>query len=250
MSIMTMLAHISSISVPLTAATNAMTAASVFFTIIDTPKPCTSGIQGNAVDMGADIVMENINFAYPTRHDVRILDGLNLRVLAGKKTAIVGPSGSGKSTTVALIQRWYELGEADPVANYLRNGIIKIGETGLRDIDLFWWRSQIGIVQQDLFLFDDTILHNVAFGLTGTKWEHAPKAIKEQMVIKACKEAYAHEFICMLPEVCVALDVARFTMANCKRATLRPWATEVSISVVASVKGSQLPELSLVNPGS
>ncbi|KAF1361318.1 ABC multidrug transporter-like protein [Lizonia empirigonia] len=200
MSIMTMLAHISSISVPLTAATNAMTAASVFFTIIDAPKPCTSGIQGNAVDMGADIIMENINFAYPTRHDVRILDGLNLRVLAGKKTAIVGPSGSGKSTTVALIQRWYELGEADPIASYLRNGIIKIGETGLRDIDLFWWRSQIGIVQQDLFLFDDTIFHNVAFGLTGTKWEHAPKTIKEQMVIKACKEAYAHEFICMLPE--------------------------------------------------
>ena len=207
MSVMTMLAHISSVSVPLTAATNAIAAASVFFTIIDAPKPSTSGIQGDAVDMGADIILENINFAYPTRHDVRVLDGLSLHIPAGKKTAIVGPSGSGKSTTIALIQRWYELGEADPIASYLRNGNIKIGETGLRDIDLFWWRSQIGIVQQDLFLFDDTVFHNVAFGLTGTKWECASKKIKEQMVIKACKEAYAHEFIHMLPEVCEDLRV-------------------------------------------
>lgn len=196
-----MLAHISSVSVPLTAATNAIAAASVFFTIIDAPKPSTSGIQGDAVDMGADIVMENINFAYATRHDVKVLDGLSLKILAGKKTAIVGPSGSGKSTTVALIQRWYELGETDPIASYLRNGTIRIGETALKDMDLFWWRSQIGIVQQDLFLFDDTVYNNVAFGLTGTKWECAPRKIKEQMVIKACKEAYAHEFICSLPKV-------------------------------------------------
>ncbi|XPT01488.1 hypothetical protein M3J09_010623 [Ascochyta lentis] len=200
MSVMTMLAHISSISVPLTAATNAITAASVFFTIIDAPKPVTSGVRDEIVDMNADIVMENINFAYPTRHDVKVLDGLNLRILAGKKTAIVGSSGSGKSTTVALIQRWYELGEADPIANYLRNGVIKIGNSELRCIDLLWWRSQIGIVQQDVFLFDDTIFNNVAFGLTGTQWESVSKKTKERMVTQACKEAYAHEFICLLPE--------------------------------------------------
>ncbi|UPX10315.1 uncharacterized protein EKO05_0000981 [Ascochyta rabiei] len=200
MSVMTMLAHISSVSVPLTAATNAIAAASVFFTIIDAPKPVTSGIKEGTVDMNADIVMENINFAYPTRHDVKILDGLSLRILAGKKTAIVGPSGSGKSTTVALIQRWYELGETDPIASYLRNGVIKIGQSELRSIDLFWWRSQIGIVQQDVFLFDDTVFNNVAFGLTGTKWESATEKTKERLVTQACKEAYAHEFICLLPE--------------------------------------------------
>ncbi|KAJ4355156.1 hypothetical protein N0V95_003178 [Ascochyta clinopodiicola] len=179
---------------------NAITAASVFFAIIDAPKPVTSGVKGEIVDMNADIVMENINFAYPTRHDVKILDGLSLRILAGKKTAIVGPSGSGKSTTVALIQRWYELGEADPIASYLRNGVIKIGQSELRSIDLLWWRSQIGIVQQDVFLFDDTVFNNVAFGLTGTKWESASKKTKERLVTQACKEAYAHDFICLLPE--------------------------------------------------
>lgn len=201
---MTMLAHISSISVPLAAANNAITAAAVFFTIIDAPKPITSGVREESVDMSADIVMRDINFAYPTRHEVRVLDGLSLRIIAGKRTAIVGPSGSGKSTTVALIQRWYELGEADPIASYLRNGIIKIGHTELKDIDVLWWRSQIGIVQQEVFLFDDTVFNNVAFGLTGTKWESASKKIKEQLVTQACKEAYAHEFICLLPEVCTS----------------------------------------------
>ena len=205
MSIMTILAHISSISVPLTAVMNALTAAAVFFSIIDAPKPNSSGISGDAVELEADIVMENINFAYPTRHEVKILDGLNLRIASGKKTAIVGPSGSGKSTLIALIERWYELGEADPVSNYLRNGIVKIGPTKLKDIDLFWWRAQISIVQQDLFLFDDTVFNNIAFGLIGTEWESASTKVKERLVIQACKEAYAHEFIGLLPKVCASV---------------------------------------------
>lgn len=202
MSIMTMLAHISSVSVPLTAAANAIAAARVFFTIIDAPKPTVSGVGEALVDMKADIVIQNVNFAYPTRHDVKVLDGLSLCIEAGKKTAIVGSSGSGKSTVVALVQRWYELGETDPIASYLRNGLMRIGNTELKDIDLLWWRSQIGIVQQEPFLFDDTVFNNVAFGLTGTHWESSSKTMKEQLVTQACKEAYAHEFISLLPEVC------------------------------------------------
>ena len=207
MSIMTILAHISSISVPLTAVVNALTAAAVFFSIIDAPKPNSSGISGDAVNLEADIVMENINFAYPTRHEVKILNGLSLTIASGKKTAIVGPSGSGKSTLIALIERWYELGEADPVANFLRNGTIKIGPTELKDIDLFWWRAQIGIVQQDLFLFDDTVFNNIAFGLIGTARESASAKVKERLVIQACKEAYAHEFIGLLPKVCTSVQL-------------------------------------------
>ena len=211
---MTVLAHISSISVPLTAVFNALTAAAVFFTIIDAPKPVSSGISGETVNMEADIVMQDVNFAYPTRHQVKILDGLSLTIASGKRTAIVGPSGSGKSTLVALIERWYELGEADPIANYLRNGTIKIGPTMLKEIDLLWWRSQIGIVQQDLFLFDDTVLNNIAFGLTGTAWEFASPKVKERLVIQACKEAYAHEFICLLPKVRVSRCLRKDIRAN------------------------------------
>jgi ATP-binding cassette subfamily B (MDR/TAP) protein 1 len=97
LSIMTMIAHISAISVPLTAASNALDAASIFFTIIDAPKPTTGGVQGMEVSLSDDIELKNINFSYPSRHDVRILQGFNLRIQAGKTTAIVGPSGSGKS---------------------------------------------------------------------------------------------------------------------------------------------------------
>jgi ATP-binding cassette subfamily B (MDR/TAP) protein 1 len=158
--------------------------------------------------MDSDLVLEKVNFAYPTRHDVKILNNLSLRIPAGKTTAIVGPSGSGKSTIVALVQRWYELGEADPIANYLRNGTIKIGQRNLKELNMRWWRSQIGLVQQEPFLFSDTIFANIACGLVGTEWEYASQAVKKQLVKEACKEAYADEFISMLPEVSLDHDMS------------------------------------------
>jgi ATP-binding cassette, subfamily B (MDR/TAP), member 1 len=57
-------------------------------------------------------------------------------------------------------------------------------------------------VQQEPFLFNDTISKNVEYGLVGTAWEHATEKQKRKLVIKACKEAFADEFICRLPEVC------------------------------------------------
>jgi ABC-type multidrug transport system fused ATPase/permease subunit len=201
MSVMTMLAHVSAISVPLTAASNALSAAAILFTIIDAPKPSITGLKGVAVPMNQDLVLENINFAYPARHDVRILSGLVLRIPAGQMTAVVGSSGSGKSTIVALIQRWYDLGSTDPVGSYLRSGSIKIGDISLGSTDLHWWRSCIGLVQQEPFLFNDTIYKNVEYGLVGTQWEYAPERVKRQLVMRACREAYADEFVCTLPKV-------------------------------------------------
>jgi ATP-binding cassette subfamily B (MDR/TAP) protein 1 len=201
MSVMTMLAHISSVSVPLTAATNAIKAAQIFFSIIDAPKPSTFGAQEEGVSFTDEIILENVVFAYPARHNVKVLNNLSLRIPAGITTAIVGPSGSGKSTILALIQRWYELGESDPIANYLRHGTIKIGHRNLKEVDLRWWRSRIGLVQQDPFLFSDTILANIAYGLIGTEWEYASEDLKHRLVLEACKEAYADEFIRKLPEV-------------------------------------------------
>jgi ATP-binding cassette subfamily B (MDR/TAP) protein 1 len=237
---MTILAHISSVSVPLTAATNAINAAQIFFSIIDAPKPSIIGVQEEAVSLTDEIVLENVNFAYPARHNVRVLNNLSLRIPAGKTTAIVGPSGSGKSTIVALIQRWYELGSSDSISNYLRNGSIKIGSRDLKDVDLRWWRSQIGLVQQEPFLFNDTIFANIAYGLVGTEYEYASENLKYRLVVAACKEAYADEFIRVLPEVRTQCSLNNTTEFD--RAISRKSVSWVFISVEANANGLRLPE--------
>lgn len=79
-------------------------------------------------------------------------------------------------------------------------GLIKIGDTDLSEVDLKWWRSQIGLVQQEPFLFNDTLFNNVAFGLCGTRYQDIPKEEKMKMVEDACREAYADEFISRLPQ--------------------------------------------------
>ncbi|KAF2127639.1 leptomycin B resistance protein pmd1 [Dothidotthia symphoricarpi CBS 119687] len=79
-------------------------------------------------------------------------------------------------------------------------GSIRTGTTNLRTVDLKWWRSQIGLVQQEPFLFNDTLYNNVAYGLCGTHYEDLPRTQKLAMVEEACREAYADEFICKLPQ--------------------------------------------------
>lgn len=79
-------------------------------------------------------------------------------------------------------------------------GTIRVGETDLRDVDLKWWRSQIGLVQQEPFLFNDTLYNNIVFGLCGTHLHSLPKEEKVKMVEEACREAYAEEFILKLPD--------------------------------------------------
>lgn len=70
----------------------------------------------------------------------------------------------------------------------------------LDDIDVKWWRSQIGLVQQEPFLFNDSIYANVMHGLVGTQWENEPLEAKKELVRDACKEAFADEFIDRLPD--------------------------------------------------
>jgi ATP-binding cassette subfamily B (MDR/TAP) protein 1 len=104
-------------------------------------------------------------------------------------------------TIVALIARWYEFGGTDPITQYLRNGEATIGDKTFDSIDLYWWRAQLGLVQQDPFLFNDTIFKNVEYGLVGTEHEHAPTEVKKALVEQACKDAYADGFIRNLPKV-------------------------------------------------
>ncbi|KAI0124044.1 ABC transporter-like protein [Xylariales sp. AK1849] len=194
---------IGNIAQPLAASSRAAGAAQILFNGIDAPQPNTSGKKDPDVNPADKIVLWNVNFTYPTRPKQKILDGLRLVIPAGKVTAIVGPSGSGKSTIVNLIERWYELDGAannNKLIQFFRNGSIKCGATPLHDIDLKWWRSQIGLVQQEPFLFNATIFKNVAYGLIGTEWEDAEEEKKRELVEQACKEAFADEFISRLPD--------------------------------------------------
>ncbi|RYP80582.1 hypothetical protein DL769_002398 [Monosporascus sp. CRB-8-3] len=194
---------VSGISSPLSSASQAANAARILFNGIDAPKPKVTGAKHPKVSASEDIVLWNVNFTYPTRPELKVLDDLKLIIPAGRVTAIVGPSGSGKSTLVALIERWYELdGDMDKnkLIMFFRNGLIRVGQHKLQDIDLKWWRSQIGLVEQEPFLFDDTIFENVANGLIGTEWENAGYGKKKDLVEKACKESFADEFINRLPE--------------------------------------------------
>lgn len=214
--------------------TKAMLAACEFFSVIDTPLPERGWLKDPDVSATKDILFNKVTFAYPSRPNIKILDQLDLRIEAGKVTAIVGPSGSGKSTIVGLAQRWYTLTEQQVIAKAKQSdnkskkdqGVVcdNLGTDGLElqetdapvalqgavttcghsldDVDIKWWRSQIGLVQQEPFLFNDTIYENVARGLIGSLWEQASDDQKRQLVQEACKEAFADEFIEKLPLVC------------------------------------------------
>jgi ATP-binding cassette, subfamily B (MDR/TAP), member 1 len=223
------------VSSPLLAVGKASVAACEFFTLIDAPQPNKGHLKDPDVSATEDILFENVTFAYPSRPHVKILDKLNLRIEAGKLTAIVGPSGSGKSTIVGLVERWYNLEQQHVIAKAkekkkknkyikedndvyaprddddepeLEGAPVKLGGSistsghQISEIDLKWWRSQIGLVQQEPFLFNDTIFKNVAHGLVGTEWENEPEERKRELVKEACSEAFADEFIDKLPEVC------------------------------------------------
>ncbi|KAI1461761.1 P-loop containing nucleoside triphosphate hydrolase protein [Annulohypoxylon moriforme] len=238
MSVMMMVISIERISTPLIAIGKATVAACEFFTVIDAPRPNTGTLTEPDVSATDDIVFKGVDFAYPSRPHVRVLDQLNLKIEAGKITAIVGPSGSGKSTIVGLIERWYTLRdqyiiakaidqeekkkqeakkkgkgkkksddsddeapaevESGPLVK-LRGSISTCGHE-LDEINLKWWRSQIGLVQQEPFLFNDTIFNNVAHGLIGSEFEHESDERKKELVKEACKEAFADEFIDRLPD--------------------------------------------------
>ncbi|KAI6372713.1 hypothetical protein MCOR25_003679 [Pyricularia grisea] len=205
LSVMMLTGSVSTLTTPIAAAARSANAAAVFYHVIDAPRPKTNGLSGPeaAPFASGDLVLTHVNFAYPTRPLTKVLADLSVCFPAGKTTAIVGPSGSGKSTVVALLERWYEM-DGDPVGNigvlWLRNGVVTAGGKALKEIDLYWWRSQIGLVLQEPFLFNDSIFQNVAYGLVGTEWEEVGEEEKTKLVEEACREAFAEEFITRLPE--------------------------------------------------
>jgi ATP-binding cassette subfamily B protein len=140
--------------------------------IVDRPGATEiSGLKG-------EIVYEGVSFGYAA--DKRVLNGVDLRIRAGETVAFVGPSGAGKTTICSLLPRFYEVTE----------GRITIDGVDVRDMTLASLRRQIGIVQQDVFLFAGTIRENVAYGRLD-----APEADIEEAVRRARLE----EMVARLP---------------------------------------------------
>ncbi|PYI19029.1 lipid A export ATP-binding/permease protein msbA [Aspergillus violaceofuscus CBS 115571] len=196
-SVMVAVSVLGRIASPLVTIAKAASAADAFFEMIDSDKPNAGGLRGPEVSAEADLVFQDVHFTYPSRPDSKVLKGLNARFQKHKTTALVGPSGSGKSTIVGLLERWYEL---NANAAHPDQGAILVGEHNIQDLDLKWWRTQIGLVQQEPILFNDTIFNNIAYGLIGTQWEHESEEVKKGLVQQACREAFADEFIDRLPE--------------------------------------------------
>lgn len=107
------------------------------------------------------ISLEDVTFQYPSRPAIEVLQKVNISFPSGKHTAIVGPSGSGKSTIAALVARLYDPSE----------GRVTLDGHDLRDIDVRYLRSCIGLIQQDAWLLDRSILENIAHGLVNTRDE-------------------------------------------------------------------------------
>lgn len=113
MSVLTTILSVEHVAAPLMGATRAMVAAAEFFTVIDAPRPSLGHLTAPAVSPNQDIVFADVDFAYPGRPHVKVLDGLNLRLETGKVNAIVGPSGSARARSSA----WSSAGTACETAS-------------------------------------------------------------------------------------------------------------------------------------
>jgi ABC-type multidrug transport system fused ATPase/permease subunit len=133
----------------------------------------------SAAGIKGDVGFHDVSFGYTPSN--LVLKNLDFAVPAGKKIAIIGTTGSGKSTIINLLPRFYDVS----------SGEIKIDGVNIKDYTLNELRKQIGVVSQDVFLFNKSILDNIRFGNDGATLEQA---------IDAAKIANIHDFIDSLPE--------------------------------------------------
>ncbi|XP_062350659.1 ATP-dependent translocase ABCB1 [Cinclus cinclus] len=130
-----------------------------------------------------NITIKDVVFNYPNRPEVKILQGLNLKVEKGQTLALVGSSGCGKSTVVQLLERFY-----DPL-----DGEMLFDGKNAKALNIQWLRAHIGIVSQEPILFDFTIAENIAYGDNS-------RQVSFEEIVSAAKEANIHSFIDSLPD--------------------------------------------------
>ena len=160
---------------------HALAAGERVFEILDT-KPEVADRPGVIRPTGklrGDVAARHVSFHY--RPDIPVLKDVNFEVKAGERIALVGPSGAGKSTLIKLLMRFYDV----------KDGAVALDGRDLRDLPLAYVREQIGLVQQEPFLFNGTVKENIAYGDLS-----AGQARLEEVA----QAARAHEFVVELPE--------------------------------------------------
>ncbi|KAF4356558.1 hypothetical protein F8388_006302 [Cannabis sativa] len=126
------------------------------------------------------IEFQHVKFNYPLRPEVTVLNNFSLEIEAGSKVALVGPSGAGKSSILALLLRFYDSIE----------GNILIDGKEIKEYNLRWLRTQIGLVQQEPLLFSSSIRSNICYGTNEAT---------ETEIVEASRQANIHEFVSTLP---------------------------------------------------
>ncbi|XP_063777546.1 ATP-dependent translocase ABCB1-like [Pseudophryne corroboree] len=141
----------------------------------------TDGLKPPQCD--GNVTFRGVQFNYPTRPDVQVLQGLDISVRKGETLALVGSSGCGKSTTVQLLERFY-----DP-----QNGEVSVDSCDVRSMNIQWLRAQMGIVSQEPMLFDCSIAENIAYGDNS-------RTVPQEEIERAAIGANIQSFIETLPD--------------------------------------------------
>jgi ATP-binding cassette subfamily B protein len=150
-----------------------------FISLIDTEPDLADRPNAMTVNsLRGDIVYNDVSFGYS--EDGKVFEHLNLKISAGETVAFVGPSGAGKTTICSLLPRFYDV----------TSGAITIDGIDIRDMTQASLRSQIGIVQQDVFLFGSTIRENIAYGRLGAS---------DAEIMEALRRSSLDEFVRSLP---------------------------------------------------
>ncbi len=148
--------------------------------IMDRPDE-SSITTGEPIALEGDIEFHDVKFSYPSRSELGVLHNLNLKIKAGEKIALVGPSGSGKSTIANLLLRFYP-------ANH---GVITVDNKDINSYELSAYRSNLGVVPQEVILFGGTIEENIAYGKPHSTFAE---------IYEAARKANALEFIEKFPD--------------------------------------------------